>query len=341
MPGEALDEPATEDRTCDRAEQHRDPEDGHHAADPVRTGGARHDRHAQRHQHAAAEALDDTERDQLGDAPGQAAQDGAGGEERQCGHVEALGAEAVGSPPCQRDDRREGERVGRHRPRHLGVRGVELVLEGRQRDAHDGDVEDGHDRAEHDDTGDLQDGGVELVTAGRRAGGTRSAGRRLGVLAHEERSLPGGVGGRSASAARSARSRRLRVGTDRSRTISWRAARLVRSWRPTRSRPSSVSATRRARRSFTHSRRETMPRPTSWSTARPAAATETLSARATSLIWVSPERLATARSVRDCVAERSAARKASIPSSSQHAATWRKNSSRWPARVSGVVTQKC
>ncbi len=43
-------------------EQHRHPEDGHQPAHPVRTGRPGHDRHAERHQHAAAEALQHPER---------------------------------------------------------------------------------------------------------------------------------------------------------------------------------------------------------------------------------------------------------------------------------------
>ena len=52
-----VDEPATEDRAEDRAEQHRHAEDRHHAAEPFRAGGPGQDRHAERHQHAAAETL--------------------------------------------------------------------------------------------------------------------------------------------------------------------------------------------------------------------------------------------------------------------------------------------
>jgi hypothetical protein len=40
------------------------------------------------------------------------------------------------------------------------------VLEGRQGDVDDGDVEDRHDRAEDDDAGDLEDGAVDLVGIG-------------------------------------------------------------------------------------------------------------------------------------------------------------------------------
>ena len=57
MPAEGVDHPAAEDGAEDRAEQHRDAEHGHHAADPVGAGRAGQDRHAERHQHAATEAL--------------------------------------------------------------------------------------------------------------------------------------------------------------------------------------------------------------------------------------------------------------------------------------------
>ena len=76
-----VDQPAAEDRAADRAEQHRDAEDGHQPADPVRAGGPGHDRHAERHQHAAAEALQHAEADQLLDRVGGGAQHRADGEQ--------------------------------------------------------------------------------------------------------------------------------------------------------------------------------------------------------------------------------------------------------------------
>ena len=87
--------------------------------------------------------------------------------------VEPLGAEPVGRPAGQRDHAGQGQRVAGHRPGDLGRGGVELALEGLQRDRDDGDVEDRHDRAEHDDAGDHQDALVELVgvAAGRDVGG--------------------------------------------------------------------------------------------------------------------------------------------------------------------------
>ena len=159
----AVDQRAADDRAEDRAEQHRDAEHGHHATDALRAGGAGQDRHAERHQHAAAEALEDPVEDEQLERGRGRAEHGAGGEEEDGEEVEPLGAEAVGGPAGQRDDAGEGEGVAGHRPRDLGRGGVELLLEGLEGDGDDGDVEDRHDGAEDDDAGDHQDALVELV----------------------------------------------------------------------------------------------------------------------------------------------------------------------------------
>ena len=121
-PGGGVDQPAAEDRAEDRAEQHRDADDRHHAADALRAGGAGQDRHAERHDHAAAEALEDAEADQRLGAPREAREHRAAHEEEDRGQVEALGAEAVGGPAGERDHRGERQRVAGHDP-----------LDGRQR----------------------------------------------------------------------------------------------------------------------------------------------------------------------------------------------------------------
>ena len=113
MPAGDLDQPAAEDRAHDRAEQHRHAEDGHEAADPVRAGGPGHDRHAERHQHAAAQALQHPERDQHVDVPGGRAQHRTGREQDDRGQVEPLGAEPVGRPAGDRDDGGQGQGVRR------------------------------------------------------------------------------------------------------------------------------------------------------------------------------------------------------------------------------------
>ncbi len=168
VPRSSVDQDAAEDRTHDRAEQHRDAEDRHEAAHAVRAGGLGHDRHAERHQHAAAEALEHPEADEGFDVPRRRAQQRSDREQRDRRHVEALGAEPVGRPAGERDDRREREHVGRGGPRdgRVGERLVaarQLGLERRQCDVDDRDVEDRHDGAEHDDAGDLEELGCDLV----------------------------------------------------------------------------------------------------------------------------------------------------------------------------------
>ena len=100
--------------------------------------------------------------------------------EGDAGHreqVEALGAEAVGGPPGERDHAGERQGVAGHRPGDLGRGRVELLLEGVEGDRDDGDVEDRHDGAEDDHTGHHQDALVELVGVV----GLRLAGLELGV----------------------------------------------------------------------------------------------------------------------------------------------------------------
>ena len=107
-------------------------------------------------------------RDQRADVPGHAAQRRPGDEQHDRRQVEALGAEAVGGPAGDRNDRGQRQRVGRHRPGDRRVGGVEDALERGQRDADHGDVEDRHDGAEHDHAGDLQNTTVEFVRRGVR-----------------------------------------------------------------------------------------------------------------------------------------------------------------------------
>ena len=85
---------------------------------PTRCGPGRagHDRHAGRHDHAAAEALQHAEGDQRAGRPGHARQRRAGQEQDDRDHVEALGAEPVGGPAGERDHRREREHVAGRDP---------------------------------------------------------------------------------------------------------------------------------------------------------------------------------------------------------------------------------
>ena len=180
-PGDVVDEPAAEDRAQDRAEQHRDADDAHHAADALRAGGAGEDRHAERHQHAAAEALQHAEGDQRLRRPGEARERRADEEEGDREHVEPLGAEAVGGPAGERDHGRQRERVAGRRPTGSSSAGVEVSRERVDGDVDDRHVEDRHDRAEHDDGGDEEQRAVERPRTGEEEGKRRSRAASFGA----------------------------------------------------------------------------------------------------------------------------------------------------------------
>ena len=179
------------------------------------------------------------EADEHADRGRHGAQRGAQGEEEERHHVEALGAEAVGGPARQGDDGGEGQRVRGDRPGDgrvgQGLTGrTELDLEGRERDVDDGDVEDRHDRAEDDDTGDLEDGTVDLVGVvrwrGRRGGG--------GHVGLQVRSADGGGAASGWDVVHPARrvatlpGTSLPQGTDRAETVSRHAGIPARAGEP-------------------------------------------------------------------------------------------------------------
>src|SRR3954454_92580 len=118
------------------------PDDRHHAAEPVRPGGLREGTHADRHDHAAAEALQDAEEDQRARRPGQAAQRRAEPEQGDRDHPDLLRAEALGHPPGERDDDREAQHVAGRDPLDRVQRGVELARQRLERDVDDRRVED-------------------------------------------------------------------------------------------------------------------------------------------------------------------------------------------------------
>jgi hypothetical protein len=162
MPASSIDQPAAEDRPADRSEQHRYAENRHEAAHPLRPGRPGNDHHSERHQHAAAKALQHSEANQHVDVGGHGAKRGASGEQRERGHIQALGSEPVGSPARDRDDGGQREGVAGDRPRDRGVGErmpdrPERGLERRKGDVDDRDIDDRHDRAEDNNPRDLED----------------------------------------------------------------------------------------------------------------------------------------------------------------------------------------
>ena len=145
-----LDEPPAQDRAERWRQQDGDAEQAHDQATPLWRREAIEERHADGHQHAAAQALQHAERDQQRGARRERAQQRAEREERQGDQVEPLGAEAVGEPAREGDDRRLRQQVAGDDPLHGVQVGREDALQGGQGDVDDGVVQDGHKGAEHD-----------------------------------------------------------------------------------------------------------------------------------------------------------------------------------------------
>jgi hypothetical protein len=159
-PRQVVDDQAADHRSEHRSHEHGHADDAHHAADALGAGRLGQQDHADRHDHAAADALHDAEGDQRGQVPGQAAEDRAGDEEDDRGQPHAAGAEALGGPAGERDDHGQGEQVAGGHPLHVIERGVEVDAQRLQGDVDDRGVEDRHDRADHDDGRD--DGEVAI-----------------------------------------------------------------------------------------------------------------------------------------------------------------------------------
>ena len=99
---------------------------------------------------ALQDAGEDEEREGVGDA----AEEGADGEERDAGHVEALAAEAVGEPAGDGQDDGGGDEVAGEHPGGFFLTGAESAGHVGQGDVGDGGVEHLHEGGEGDGEGD-------------------------------------------------------------------------------------------------------------------------------------------------------------------------------------------
>ena len=79
------------------------------------------------------------EDDERAGRPGEAAEGGAEGEERDAGHEDAAAAEQVGQAAAEEEEAAEDDRVGGDHPLQAGLGEAEVVLDRRERDVHDGD----------------------------------------------------------------------------------------------------------------------------------------------------------------------------------------------------------
>ena len=110
---DVLDDVAAQRRSQQRRDQVGQAEHRHELGALHRRDHGEDQRHAQRLQHAAAQALQDPEDDQALDVPGQAAQRRAEHEAAQREHVQALHADALAQEAAQRDHHRQRHDVRR------------------------------------------------------------------------------------------------------------------------------------------------------------------------------------------------------------------------------------
>src|SRR5258708_5278305 len=99
---------------------------------------------------AAARALEDARDDEEGKGVRDAAEEGADGEERDAGHVEALAAEAIGEPAGDGEDDCARDEVAGEDPGGFFLTGAEGAGHVGQGDVGDGGVEDLHEGCKGD-----------------------------------------------------------------------------------------------------------------------------------------------------------------------------------------------
>ena len=104
-----------------------------------------------RRRHGAADALDEARHHQHALALGGAAQNRGQGEDQEARHEDVLAPDQVAEAPGEQQQPAEADQVGVDHPGEARLREAEVVLDRRQRDVHDGHVENDHQhsRAEH------------------------------------------------------------------------------------------------------------------------------------------------------------------------------------------------
>ena len=153
-PRQLGDEQAAEHRPEGGRQRGGDGEDGR---GPDALVGREHPvehRHPDRGEHAAGGALEDPERDQLGQARGHAAQRGGPGEQRDGGEQDPLAAVPVAEPAGRRDEHGQADQERDGDPVHGGGAHPEVAADGRQRDVDDRHVHDAHEHGGDEDDAD-------------------------------------------------------------------------------------------------------------------------------------------------------------------------------------------
>ncbi len=172
-PARAVHQEAAEQR----AERHADPDDAAPDADGLgalaRLGeGVGDDGHGHRVEHRAADRLQRAERDQPPEAGRETARQGAQDEEHQPGLEDPAAADAVGDGAGEHQQRGQHQGVGVDDPLEAGGGGVQILLDRRERDVHDGVVQADDEQAQAADPEDQQPvAAVRLVGAARGGDG--------------------------------------------------------------------------------------------------------------------------------------------------------------------------
>ncbi len=161
LPPGRLEQQSTERRAEHRGQHDRDPDQAHDLGEVARTGGLDQDHLPDRCQHAAADALDHPEGDQLTAVGGQRTQRGAGREHDQGDQVETPGAVAPHGPAGDRDHGGQRQQVSGDHPLDLTQRRMQVSGKIVQRDVDDRRIEHRHDRAEDDHDRDPLDVGFD------------------------------------------------------------------------------------------------------------------------------------------------------------------------------------
>ncbi len=176
-PRQRLDDDAAEQRAGGAAGA------AHRAPDPDRAialgrigEGGREDRQRCGCDHRAAEALGRARDDQQRLTVRQAAGQRREREQRQARDEHDPPAEQVGGAAAEQQEARERHRIGVHDPLQVGLGEAERVPDRRQRDVHDGDVEDHHE---------LRDATQNQRRRQVRAGGWRLRGGCRNRCAHQ------------------------------------------------------------------------------------------------------------------------------------------------------------
>jgi hypothetical protein len=160
-----LDQPPAEGRSDGaRDGRQRGPHADGAAAFLRREGGAEH-REARGHEQRGPNSLHGPRGDEGNRTGRESATERSDGERRRADGEESLPAEAVSERASDENQRGEKQRVGLHDPLGAGNADAQVLLEHRQRHAHDGPVDERHARAE--------DGRGENPPTRRRRAGLR------------------------------------------------------------------------------------------------------------------------------------------------------------------------